>query len=161
MTTPMKISLDIRKDRNQKEFYIGWCAAPVKLSFKTGVAFMVFVSEDGYEEIHICSARQGSRFSQIKKSINSEGETERYFVSLEKKIDDFNNPFYIAVVQDDNLEIPLDEPGMVFMVFTSREGYEQIQIVKNKQEKKEHRPNLSKTSDCEIEYYPVRAAGIR
>ena len=50
---------------------------------------------------------------------------------------------------------------MVFMVFTSREGYEQLQIVKNKQDKKDSKPNIAKPTDCEIEYYPVRAGGTR
>lgn len=153
MKTPMKINLDVREDRHNQKFYIGWCSGPIKLSLKKGIAFMIFVSEEGYEELHICTARQNSKFSSIKKSLNTDGSVDRFFINLEKKIDEFDSPYYIGVVQED-LEISLDDPGMVFMVFTSREGYEQVQIIQNKQIKEE-------VAKFDVNYYVKTAIGHR
>ena len=160
-TTPMKISLDVREDRYHQNFYIGWCASPIKLSLKKGVAFMIFLSEEGYEELHICNARPNSKFSSIKKSLNKDGVVDRYFVNLEKKIDDYDNPYYIGIIQDDDLEISLDDPGMVFMVFTSREGSEQIQIVQNKQAKEDVPDTDIKNAKYDVEYIVKSAVGHR
>jgi len=43
------------KDKNGKTFYVGRMKAPVSLNLKDGVAFLVFTSEEGCEELQIAN----------------------------------------------------------------------------------------------------------
>lgn len=49
----LKINLYERKDRNKRKFYIGKLKGDFNLDFSRGVSFLVFVAEDGSEELQI------------------------------------------------------------------------------------------------------------
>jgi hypothetical protein len=51
----IKIELQSRRDKNGKTFYIGKIKAPVLLDCRTGCAFLIYISEEGAEELQIAS----------------------------------------------------------------------------------------------------------
>lgn len=51
---PIKLQLDTRPDRFGKKYYIAKVEAPISIHCEKGVTFMVFTSEQGAEELHIC-----------------------------------------------------------------------------------------------------------
>lgn len=130
----LKIELDPRPDRNDNIFHIGRIQAPCSLRFKKGITFFVFLSEAESEELHIGCAKPGSPLSSVKRGLADTGTLDRVFVNLEQKSDAEGKPYYMAVVQDDTLEIDLEERGAIFMIFTSVPGKEQLQIIKNQQQ---------------------------
>lgn len=130
--SPLRIDLESRPDRNQQPIYLGKIEAPITLNFKKGTAFFIFNSEPGCEEIKISKAIPGSPCSPIRKSFKADGSLDRYHVSLEKKMDTDGCTYYMALIQDDTIELDFSD-GFLFFVFTSKLGAEQIQIVKNNQ----------------------------
>lgn len=126
---PIRVDLASRPDRNEQNIYIGKIESPTRLYFKKGVAFFVFNSEPGVEELAIGTPNPGNQCNTIKKSFKEGGELNRYHITLEKKIDADQKPYFIGLVQDDTLELDLAD-GYLFFIFTSIPGAEQIQIVK-------------------------------
>lgn len=152
--SPLRIDLESRPDRNQQPIYLGKIEAPITLNFKKGTAFFIFNSEPGCEEIKISKATPGSACSPIRKSFKGDGSLDRYHIILEKKMDTDGCTYYMALVQDDTIELDFSD-GFLFFVFTSKSGAEQIQIVKN---------NLSfEKSDTEIEVlrYSRKESGVQ
>ena len=56
MNNNLTIELHSKKDTNQRTYYVGRLNAPITLDFKDGVTFLIFVSENGEEELQICSS---------------------------------------------------------------------------------------------------------
>jgi hypothetical protein len=58
-----KIDLQPREDKNGKIYYIGKLEAPmtITLDAKDGVVFMVFVSEEGQEQLQIGPLKKKDR----------------------------------------------------------------------------------------------------
>lgn len=126
------VDLDSREDQYHQTYYMSRFRAPVKLSFKAGVAFCIYTSDKGFEEMRISCAKDGSECSSIRKRFKpNSNEVNRYVVPLEKRIDSDGNQFYIGIVQDQDLELDLSKDGIVFFIYTSKEGREELQIGKN------------------------------
>jgi hypothetical protein len=49
----LTIELRARTDKDERVFYVGKLKAPCLIDCKDGVVFLVFVSEDGTEELQI------------------------------------------------------------------------------------------------------------
>lgn len=49
----LKIDLYERKDRNKKTFYVGKLKGDFTLNFAKGVSFLIFVSDNGGEQLQI------------------------------------------------------------------------------------------------------------
>ncbi len=129
----MKIELDPREDKYQNIYHVGRIQSPVLLRFKKGIVFFVFTSEEGAEEIHVGCAKSGSECSSVKKRLAEDGSVDRYVIELKKREDADQKTYYIGVVQDDSIELPLED-GYVFFVFTSKNGGEELHITKNKEQ---------------------------
>ncbi len=69
MDGKIKISLDKREDQYGKIFYIGKIKAPITIDCEKGVALLVFLSEEGNEELQICN---------LEKSVNKLKEPTIY-----------------------------------------------------------------------------------
>jgi len=52
-----RLSLDLEKriDEYGKTYFIGKIKAPITIDAKDGVCFLIFTSEEGAEELQICS----------------------------------------------------------------------------------------------------------
>jgi hypothetical protein len=55
MDGKIKIYLDKRKDDYDQTYYIGKIKAPITIDCEKGVAFMIFISAEGEEELQICN----------------------------------------------------------------------------------------------------------
>jgi len=55
MSDKLKIELDKRVDDQGKTYYIGKLKGPFMIDAKEGIAFLVFTSQEGFEELHLCS----------------------------------------------------------------------------------------------------------
>jgi hypothetical protein len=137
----LKIELDPREDRYNNIIHIGRNQSPISLKFKKGVAFLIFLSEEGNEELHIACAKTGSQCDSIKKRIHADGTLDRYVVKLEHREDEKGRSFYIGIVQDDNLEIDFSD-GYIFFVFSSKQGKEELHITKNKEQQVREKPEV-------------------
>ena len=54
MSDKLCLDLDKRIDNDGRAFYIARLKAPVLIDAKDGVVFLVFVSEEGAEQVQIC-----------------------------------------------------------------------------------------------------------
>ena len=50
----LKVNLYKQKDKHGSLFYVGKLKAPMNINCKDGICFIIFVSDDGNEEIQIC-----------------------------------------------------------------------------------------------------------
>lgn len=132
MSSHSKIELSPKNDANGATYHVGNMQAPLKMSFKKGVVFLVYLSEESCEELHIGCARPGAQFDPIKKRLNKDGSVDRYIVRLERREDKNNQTFFIGLVQDDNLELDF-ENGFGFFVFSSKLGKEEIHLSRSKE----------------------------
>lgn len=57
----LSIILEKRTDENGNIFHIGKLKAPIRISAKKGICFLIFTSLDGEEELQICSMTQKSK----------------------------------------------------------------------------------------------------
>lgn len=49
------VDLNAKKDKNGNTFYVGKLAFPGTVTFKDGVVFLVFINENGSEQLQIAS----------------------------------------------------------------------------------------------------------
>lgn len=131
---PQKIEMTARPDREGKRYYFGTLGSTGTLSLKKGTVFFVFTSEENAEEVQISVPKPKTQFSTVKMSLDDDNNVDRIFINLEKKFDEYGEPYYFAAVRD-NVEIPLDE-GILLFAFVSKEGREQLQIVRNREDKR-------------------------
>jgi len=141
MNNNLKVELDIREDSKGHIFYIGRLKAPVKINLTNGATFLLFTSESGEEELQIaCNDKDNTTFSKYSKY------NDRLKVSLEDREDQYGKIFYVAKLQYNGYVDCSVDDGVVFMIFTSKAGSEELQIVGNISNK-----NLNKDSSRGVE----------
>jgi len=76
MDGKLKIELEKRPDSYGKTFYIGKIKSPITIDCEKGIAFLVFISAEGEEELQICNLDSSNSkhkspkvYKTIKKSI--------------------------------------------------------------------------------------------
>lgn len=126
-----KITLDPRRDAQDQVFWVGRNQWDLVLHLNRGVAFSIRLSDDGLEEIEISRPKNNDKSQSFRRRMGFDGTVDKYIVSLEHRLDDRGKPYYYGVVQEDlNLNF---EDGYVFLVFTSKQGKEELQISKNRE----------------------------
>ena len=53
----IKLELEKKQDSSGKDYYVTKLRGPFQLDAKDGLCFLVFVSEEGGEELQICADR--------------------------------------------------------------------------------------------------------
>ena len=118
----LKILLKDKQDKNDNKYFVGKQEFPGTLDLSKGVAFLIFLSEMCEEEIQIAHLnKENVTFSKFTK------QKDRLKIKLDKRIDSFDKPFWIAKIQYNGYLDFSDEAA--FLVFTSKEGNEELQIV--------------------------------
>jgi hypothetical protein len=119
----LKIQLDPREDRDNNIFYIGRLSFPGVIYFDSGVTFLVFLSESGEEEVQITkNNKENSTYSKFSR------RDDRLKIELDTRKDQYGKTFYIAKLKF-NGSIDCSSNDIVFIVFNSKEGEEELQVV--------------------------------
>ncbi|HVI40123.1 MAG TPA: hypothetical protein VM577_05645 [Anaerovoracaceae bacterium] len=120
----LKIELNPREDKNKQIFYLGKLRFPGFIDCSNGATFLIFISEDGEEELQIAPLdKDNGSFSQHTAT------SDRVKISLESKKDQYGKTFYFCKVRLGGL-IQCNKPeGAAFIVFTAKPGSEELQIV--------------------------------
>ena len=140
----LKIELDPRFDKDDNIFHIGRLRSPIVIDLSQGVTFLVFLSEDGSEEVQLAiNDRENTTFSKFTR------RKDRLKIRLEKRSDKHKKNFLIAKIQADLLVNCFAETA--FIVFTSKEGAEELQIVGDIQCHKNSIPNSAISNKREVE----------
>jgi hypothetical protein len=115
------VDLDPREDKDQNIFYLGKLKFPGNINCKSGVTFLIFLGEDGDEQIQIATIDKNKTLSQYTK------KADRINIALESRIDQYKKTFYICRLKFDG---SIDcANGIDFLIFTAKEGQEELQIV--------------------------------
>ena len=139
----LKVELDVRLDGKNKIYYIGRLKYPGRIDLSNGTTFLVFLSDSGGEELQIaCNDKQNTTFNKYTKKNN------KIKVSIDTRRDStpLKSIFYVAKLNY-NGYIDCSRTETVFMVFTSKEGLEELQITgdivdyKNDQNEKQKSPD--------------------
>jgi hypothetical protein len=118
----LRIDLEPREDSKGNIYYIGRLQVPLTIDFTQGLAILVFLSESGDEELQLAMNDKNNFSSgKVRKRRN------RLDIPLDVRTDRHKKQFYIAKVQIDATVSCNNE--VVFLVFTSRAGKEEVQIV--------------------------------
>lgn len=118
----LTVDLEPRSDKKGNIYYIGRLKAPVSLDFTSGITLLVFLSESGDEELQIAvNDKENTTFSKFTK------KRDRLEIKLDGRTDQHGQKFFVAKIQM-NGNIRCHEET-VFLIFISREGSEEIQIV--------------------------------
>ena len=118
----LRVDLDGRFDKKDNLYYIGRLAVPIYIDLTGGITLLVFLSESGDEELQIAvNNKENTTFSRITK------KRDRLEIPLDVRTDQHGKKFYVAKIHM-NGNIKCHE-GIVFLIFISREGSEEIQIV--------------------------------
>lgn len=116
------VDLEPRPDKKENIYYIGRLQAPITIDLSNGATFLVFLSESGDEELQIAvNNKENTTFSSCKR------KRDRLEVRLDARDDQHGAKFYVAKLLMNGYINCHEE--VVFMVFISREGSEQLQIV--------------------------------
>jgi len=118
------VDLEPRPDSTPQKniYYIGRLQAPVTIDLTNGVTFLIFLSESGDEEVQIAiNDKENVSFGGFKK------KKDRLKIHLDKRSDQHGSKFYVAKIQMNGYIRCHEE--VVFLVFISREGSEELQIV--------------------------------
>lgn len=119
----LRVPLDPKVDKEDQIFYIGKLNYPGTIDGRNGVTFLIFVSEDGSEELQIAmNDKEHTTFSRYSK------RPDRLKLSLEAREDQHKKKFYISKLQFDGY-IDCATSKVSFLVFNSRAGSEELQIV--------------------------------
>jgi hypothetical protein len=118
----LRVDLNPREDKNQQIFYLGKLQYPGFIDCSEGVTFLIFLSQDGEEELQIAPSSQDNNVynTYVKKP-------DRINVLLESRLDQYNKVFYICKLQFKGL-IDCRHP-VSFIVFNAKLGAEELQIV--------------------------------
>lgn len=118
----LKIELDPREDKEGQIYYLGKVKTPIDINCRKGITFLVFLSEEGEEELQIAPLDKEHRnFSQYSK------RDDRLKISLSARKDQSDRVYYVGKIQLDGV-IDCGE-GASFLVFISKKGFEELQIV--------------------------------
>lgn len=131
----LKVDIDPREDKDKNIYYLGKLHVPMKIDASKGVAFLVFISEDGAEQLQIAHVDVEQNFFAKCKIFD-----DKIKVKLEKREDKNNQIFYLAKLKF-NGSIDLSESS--FVVFVSKPGSEELQIV-GKIKKNNNKPTIIK-----------------
>jgi len=116
-----KIELDPREDKEQQIYYLSKKSGPLTINCKRGVAFLIFTSEDGNEELQIANLDNDTgHYSTFYR------KDDRLKVRLDKRQDSYGNSFYVAKLKSN---FAIDCSDVSFLAFLSKEGKEELQIV--------------------------------
>jgi len=115
------IPIDPRLDKEEEVYYIGRLKTPISINLEEGVTFLVFLSKDGEEELQIApNDKENTMFSRYTIRGN------KMKIRLDRREDKDGRSFYVCKVRHPGRINCLSEA--CFMVFTSREGNEELQI---------------------------------
>lgn len=114
----------IERDANGHPYYIGKLQFPGTLDFEGGVSFMVFVSEEGFEELQISPLDPSRRSKSRRDGAGLNGG--RFAIDLHPKQDQNGKTYYVGEAIG-LVEMKLRK-GIFFTIFVSREGQEELQI---------------------------------
>jgi len=114
----------IPRDANGKPYYIGKLQWPGTLDFEEGASFMVFVSDNGCEEIQIAPLDPLRRSKSRREG--SGMNNGRFSIDLHPMQDRDGNVYYVGEALGP-VSMKLRN-GIFFTIFVSREGYEELQI---------------------------------
>jgi hypothetical protein len=122
------VKLRANEDSNGNVYYTGKLQIPGVLNFDNGASFMVFVSEEGAEEMHLRSMPKNKleRIQDQSECTVFHHEDDMLSLSLRSAIDRFENKIYIGEAFG-NFKRDLSD-GVFFRIFVSKEGFEEIQI---------------------------------
>lgn len=131
----LKIEMEPISDKHGNDIYIGRLEAPVLLKADRGIAFLLFTSEEGNEELQITylNSDNGSYSTYYQSG-------DKLKIKMVKRLDAEKNVFYVAKVKFDGL-IDLAE-DCSFMAFLSREGKEELQLEADLIEKPKVEPEI-------------------
>lgn len=117
---PFSIELEACEDSENKIYYHGAKKSPCQIDCRDGVAFMIFTSEEGAEELQIACVDPDAKFGRWYRTHDG------IKINLKAREDKDKKIFYLGKIQFDGF---IDfKRGGSFRVFTSREGEEQLQI---------------------------------
>lgn len=116
-----KIELDPREDKDHQIYYLSKKSGPLSINCKKGVAFLLFTSEDGNEELQIANLDNDSgHYSTFYR------KDDRLKIRLDKRQDSYGKHFYVAKIKSN---FTIDCSDVSFLAFLSKEGKEELQIV--------------------------------
>ena len=153
----MIVDLEPKVDAYNQKYFVGRVKAPVTLKFKYGVAFKVYLNEEGYEELRISCAKSSSECGGLKRRLKRDSnEVDRYVVKLKRGKNEQDAGFFLGLVQEDFAEIDLgyENNGVVFFVFTAKPGAEELHIGRNEAKPKDLRND---SSDEEMDWKPLNS----
>lgn len=117
----LRIEVDPRLDKEEEVYYIGRLKAPISIDLSDGATFLVFLSKSGEEELQIApNDKENTIFSRYAIRGN------KIKVRLDRREDKDGKIFYVCKVRHPGKINCLDEA--CFMVFTSRQNNEELQI---------------------------------
>jgi len=126
-----KLPIELRKrlDRDREAYYTGRLHCNISMDLTGGQSFMVFISEDGCEEIQV--GPLDPRRKKFAKEPLRYG-VDNISISLNKHVDKAGETYYVGelfVPEGDTGPVKMDaSKGLFFSVYVSREGYEKLQI---------------------------------
>ena len=122
-----KIALiKVPRDAAGKPFFIGKLQFPGTMEFEQGVSFMVFVAEDGVEELQIAPIDPNRRSKTNRDCGASLLSNGRFSIDLHPMIDQNGSTYYVGeAIGLSKIDL---RQGIFFTIFTSIPGQEQIQI---------------------------------
>jgi hypothetical protein len=134
---PIKIKIEPKLDTDKQVYYLGKLKVPMDLKFDKGVAFIVYL--DFIQELHIAPMNSPDLMdvfnyydSGRKKIIKNRHNNiiVHLYPRFEKQ--DINDPkkiprkFFVGKIQAD-MTLKFDD-GIAFLIFTSDQGEEELQI---------------------------------
>jgi hypothetical protein len=123
VTHNLKIDLEPREDKDENIYYLGRLKFPGRICLSEGVTFLVFLSEDGNEELQLAiNDKEHTTFSKYSR------RADRLKVSIESRPDQFGKTFYVAKIRV-NGYLDCSKEEVVFLVFNSKQGFEELQVV--------------------------------
>jgi len=118
----LKVELDPREDKEEQIYYLGKIKTPIEINCRKGLTFLIFTSSEGEEELQIAPLDKEHR--NLNQYTNRQ---DRLKIALSTRKDKLGKEFFIGKIQ---LNGTIDcSNGVSFLVFTSKIGSEELQIV--------------------------------
>lgn len=130
-----KIQLSRQLDHNEDPYFIGKLQVPMTMDFDEGVSFMIFTSEEGYEELQIGPLDPMRRAKSRKDGTGF--VAGRLSIDLHPMKDKNDKTYYIGEIVGPVVMKLRD--GIFFTIFTSVDGEEELQIGKLRHKKRFNR----------------------
>ena len=133
----------IQRDANGQPYYIGKYQFPGTLEFEGGASFMVFLSEDGVEELQIAPLDPNKRMKSKRDGAGLSGG--RFSIDLHPMVDQNGKTYYVGEAMG-LVEMKLQK-GIFFTVFVSKTGMEELQISRLNHNRMKGRIQYNKNRD--------------